>query len=251
MASRMKFLISHVIQHQLKDPRIGLLTVLDVMPTKDLKEAKVYVSVLGSSGDRSKAEHALHGARAYIQNEVGQNLETRNTPILRFVFDDSAEKVSRIEGLIQKANQQDRESTMAKKPSKETQEPELHDGQPSPIDARQADEASDEKNGEDPAKEDDDFGTDFDDEEDDDDMDIDDDFDEDDDEEADDDEFEKEGGGDRDPGDAVVDGDDDDDDGDDGDEDDNDDEEADDDDEEADDDDEDDDEDEDDLDKGD
>ena len=174
----MKFLISHVIQHQLKDPRVGLVTVLDVIPTEDLKEAKVYVSVFGSAGDRSKTEHALDGARVYIQSEVGKNLEARNTPILRFVFDDSAEKLSKIEGLIQQASQQDRESTMAKKPSKKDRGAEFTKDPPSPVENE--DEAFEEESKEDEAKGEEDFDADFDAEESDDaDLDLDEDFEED------------------------------------------------------------------------
>jgi len=103
VASRIKFLISHIILRDLRDPRIGLITVLDVKPTEDLKEAKVYVSVFGSPGDCSKAKHALEQAKGFIQHEVGKNLETRNTPILQFVFDESQDKVSRIEALIQES----------------------------------------------------------------------------------------------------------------------------------------------------
>ena len=58
----MKFLISQVIQRDLADPRLGLITVLRVEPTEDLKEAKIYVSVFGSRGDKSKAERALNDA---------------------------------------------------------------------------------------------------------------------------------------------------------------------------------------------
>jgi ribosome-binding factor A len=124
IASRMKFLISEVIRREVRDPRIGFLTVLDVEPTEDLKEAKVYYSVLGSEGDRSKTQHALEKARSFIQREVGRNLETRNTPVLRFILDDSYDKASRMEALIQKASQEDRETKMAKKPSKKPGKPE-------------------------------------------------------------------------------------------------------------------------------
>ncbi len=106
VSSRLKFLISHIILRELNDPRIGLITVLDVKPTEDLKEAKVYVSVFGSAGDRSKAERALAQARGFIQCEVGKNLDTKNTPVLHFVFDDSQDKVSRIETLIQESKTQ-------------------------------------------------------------------------------------------------------------------------------------------------
>ena len=116
----MRFIISQVIQRELNDPRIGFLTVLRVEPTEDLKEANVYVSVLGSAADRSKAQRALDRARGFIQREVGRNLTTRNTPALRFVFDDSQDKISRIESLIQKASQEDRESTHGQETVQET-----------------------------------------------------------------------------------------------------------------------------------
>ena len=121
VASRMKFIISQVIQRELQDPRRGLITVLGVEPTEDLKEAKVYVSVFGSAGDRSKAEHMLQGARGFIQREVGRNLETRNTPILRFVLDDSQDKVARIEEIIQKVSQENREIDHGKETLEETE----------------------------------------------------------------------------------------------------------------------------------
>src|SRR5262249_60186185 len=113
----MKFLVSQVIRREINDPRVGFITVLDVEPTEDLKEAKVFLSVLGSAGHRSKAEHALQSARGFIQKEEGRNLDTRNTPTLRFIFDNSQDKVSRIEALIHKANQEDPENTRTKKPS--------------------------------------------------------------------------------------------------------------------------------------
>ena len=110
IASRIKFLISQIIQRDLNDPRLGFITVLEVEPTEDVKEAKVYVSVLGSRGDVSKAKHALDSARGYIQHELGKRLRTRNTPFLHFIFDETRDKVSRIENLIEEASREDRES---------------------------------------------------------------------------------------------------------------------------------------------
>jgi ribosome-binding factor A len=121
ISSRIKLIISQVIQRDLKDPRLGLITVLRVEPTEDLKEAKVYVSVFGSAADRSKAAHMLEGARGFIQREVGKNLETRNTPILRFVLDDSQDKVARIEKIIQKVSQENREIEHGKETLEETE----------------------------------------------------------------------------------------------------------------------------------
>jgi len=147
IASRMKFLISQIIQRELNDPRIGFITVLDVEPTADVKEAKVYLSVLGKPGARSKAEHALQGAKGFIQKELGRGLQTRNTPILRFIFDDSRDKVSRIEALIQKASQEDRETTMAKKPSKKSNKPARGGEKPGKKPSKRGSSTDDEEEG--------------------------------------------------------------------------------------------------------
>ena len=169
IASRMKFLISQIIQRELNDPRIGFITVLDVEPTADVKEAKVYLSVLGKPGARSKAEHALEGAKGFIQKELGRGLQTRNTPILRFIFDDSRDKVSRIEALIQKASQEDRETTMAKKPSKKSNKPGRGGEKPGKKPVKRGSSTDDEEEGEAEgkdseyeAKSDEDSGEDFD-----------------------------------------------------------------------------------------
>ncbi len=110
IASRMKFLVSQVILNELNDPRVGFVTVLEVEPTADMREAKVYLSFLGGRGDRTKTEHALESARGFIQREVGKNLETRNTPHLSFIFDETRDKVARLEALIDETAQENRES---------------------------------------------------------------------------------------------------------------------------------------------
>jgi ribosome-binding factor A len=117
VASRIKFLVSSIIQREIADPRVGLVTVLKVEPSLDLREAKVYISIFGPPGNRSRTQHALEDARGYIQKEVGKNLGTRNTPRLLFVLDESQDKVSRIEALVEQAKEE-REVVMAKKPGK-------------------------------------------------------------------------------------------------------------------------------------
>jgi len=94
----------------MRDPRIGLVTVLKVEPTPDLKEARVYISIFGKPGDRSKSIRALEDARGFIQKEVGKNLETRNTPRLKFIMDESQDRVSRIEALMVEAREEQKDS---------------------------------------------------------------------------------------------------------------------------------------------
>ena len=117
MASRIKFLVSTIIQREMRDPRVGLVTVLRVEPTGDLKEARVYVSIFGKPGDQSKGLRALEDARGFIQRELGKGLQTRSTPRLKFVLDECVDKVSRIEALMVEAKE-NREDVMAKKPTK-------------------------------------------------------------------------------------------------------------------------------------
>lgn len=127
----MKFLLSHAILKDIQDPRIGLVTVLDVKPTEDLKEAKVYVSVFGTPGERSAAEQALQGAVKYLQTEVGRNLETRFTPKLRLVFvDPGDDRASSLEARILKSGYENQEVTMARKPAKKPSKPGAEDESP-------------------------------------------------------------------------------------------------------------------------
>ena len=97
----MKFLVSEVLQRELNDPRVGFVTVLEVEPTVDLREAKVTVSVLGSAGEISKTLHALEDATGYIQRLVGKGLQLRNTPRLRFVLDEHVDRQARIESILE------------------------------------------------------------------------------------------------------------------------------------------------------
>jgi ribosome-binding factor A len=117
IASRIKFLVGTILQREISDPRVGLVTVLKVEVTDDLKEASVHVSIFGKQGERSRTVRALEDARGFVQREVGRNLETRSTPRLRFLVDDSQDKVSRIEALVVEAKENS-EGDMAKKPVK-------------------------------------------------------------------------------------------------------------------------------------
>lgn len=102
IASQLKFLVSHVVQQELNDPRLGFITILDVEMTSDLREAKIYFSVLGSRGEQSKSLQAIESSCGFIQRRVGKNLNLRNIPILKFVLDDSDDRVARIEEILAK-----------------------------------------------------------------------------------------------------------------------------------------------------
>jgi ribosome-binding factor A len=90
---------SEVILYELKDPRMGFVTVTRVKLSGDLRHAVIYYSVVGSEGECSRTSHALEHAKGYIQSQIASALKTRVTPIIRFEFDKSVEgsvRVSRI-----------------------------------------------------------------------------------------------------------------------------------------------------------
>lgn len=92
--------ISEIIQQDLKDPRIGFLTVTRVEASGDLQHAKVMISVLGSDDQRQQALQALQKANKFIRGEVGRRIRLRITPELHFVLDTSIDHSTRIQEVL-------------------------------------------------------------------------------------------------------------------------------------------------------
>jgi ribosome-binding factor A len=85
---------------ELKDPRIGLVTVTSVSVTPDLREATVYVSVLGGDRARRATIAGLESAHGVLQAKLGRELSLRRTPTLTFAYDDSVERGVRMTRMI-------------------------------------------------------------------------------------------------------------------------------------------------------
>jgi ribosome-binding factor A len=92
--------LSDAISLQLKDPRIGFVTVTAVQTAPDLRRARVYVSVLGNTGVRKRSMQGLASAHGILQSAVARELRLKHTPTLEFVYDDTAERGMRISQLI-------------------------------------------------------------------------------------------------------------------------------------------------------
>ena len=93
--------VAHIVLHELKDPRVGFVTITRTELAADYSNCRVFYSVMGGSGDRSKTQHALEGARGYIQGRVGDTLRTRLLPVLSFHFDEAVEGVAAMGRLMQ------------------------------------------------------------------------------------------------------------------------------------------------------
>ena len=92
--------VSTLLQRELKDPRLGFVTVTEVDTAKDLRQAKVFVSVLGGDEQWKASIAALTSARGFIRNWLRQHLDLRVTPELVFRPDRSMEHAARIQALL-------------------------------------------------------------------------------------------------------------------------------------------------------
>jgi ribosome-binding factor A len=84
--------VSTTILFELRDPRIKHVTVLGAEVAKDMRTAKVFVSVMGNARQQSLTMHGLESARGYIQSKIAERLDTRYTPVLTFVLDQGVKK---------------------------------------------------------------------------------------------------------------------------------------------------------------
>jgi ribosome-binding factor A len=85
---------------ELRDPRIGFVTVTDVKTSRDLRHARVFVSVLGSETKREKTMAGLEAAHGVLQARIAQELRLKRTPQLAFEYDPSVERGVRMTQLI-------------------------------------------------------------------------------------------------------------------------------------------------------
>ena len=97
----MREVLSGAITSELKDPRVGFVTVTAVETSPDLRHARVFVSVLGNPGQRRRSLQALDSAHGYLQRRVAGELRMKNTPLIQFVYDETPERGMRINELLQ------------------------------------------------------------------------------------------------------------------------------------------------------
>jgi ribosome-binding factor A len=99
--------IGDAVAGELKDPRVGFVTVTDVRTSADLRHARVYVSVLGADGGPSEAserEDTLEGLRSahgFLQGRLAAELRLKRTPALEFAYDETTDRAMRVEELIE------------------------------------------------------------------------------------------------------------------------------------------------------
>lgn len=104
VGEQLKKELSQILQSELKDPRVGFITVTGVDVTNDLSQAKVFISVLGTDQQKEDSLKAIAKATGFIRSELGKRIRLRIVPELQFQFDSSIEYGSRIDQLLHKIN---------------------------------------------------------------------------------------------------------------------------------------------------
>jgi ribosome-binding factor A len=108
-AERIRELVASVVRTQIKDPRLGMITITDARITADLRDATVFYTVLGDTAAKTGTAAALDSARGLVRSTVGKALGLRHSPTLTFVLDDVQDHAKHIDELLAAARESDAE----------------------------------------------------------------------------------------------------------------------------------------------
>lgn len=103
LAERIKQIVASNLELQVKDPRLGMVTVTDVRVSGDLHDASIFYTVLGDESDRVDSAAALESAKGVLRSEVGRQTGVRFTPTLTFHLDSLPESAEQISALLEAA----------------------------------------------------------------------------------------------------------------------------------------------------
>lgn len=107
VGEQIKKVLSRIIQQEIKDPRIGFVTVTSVEMSGDLQIAKVYISILGDSEQKQQTLQGLEKAKGFIRSELGHRVQLRHVPELVFTVDQTLEYSENINRLIHDVHKQE------------------------------------------------------------------------------------------------------------------------------------------------
>lgn len=109
IAGTIKKIVARALESEIKDPRLGFVTVTDVRVTGDLQQASVFYTVYGSEEDRANTAAALNSAKGHIRSMVGGELGIRLTPSIEFHLDAVPETAASLEKSLHEAALRDAE----------------------------------------------------------------------------------------------------------------------------------------------
>jgi ribosome-binding factor A len=103
LSGRIKQIVAQMIETQIKDPRIGMVTITDVRLTGDLHEASIFYTVFGDDESNQATAAALESAKGVMRSEVGRQIGVKFTPSLTFISDAVPEAAKQMEVLLEQA----------------------------------------------------------------------------------------------------------------------------------------------------
>lgn len=104
--------VSQMLQNEVRDPGVGLVTVTRAKVTGDLSLARVYWTIIGDANERKKTQKALERASGYVRHLLAERLTLRRSPEVKFIFDESVAAQDRIEQIIQEIHAEDATRTV-------------------------------------------------------------------------------------------------------------------------------------------
>ncbi len=107
LAVRIREVVASTLELQVKDPRLGMVTITDAKVTPDLREATLYYTVYGDERAHSESAAALESAKGVLRSVVGKQTGVRYTPSLAFIADSVPQVTGRLEELLEQARQAD------------------------------------------------------------------------------------------------------------------------------------------------
>ncbi|MCL6472518.1 MAG: 30S ribosome-binding factor RbfA [Firmicutes bacterium] len=102
--------LSDIIKREIKDPRIGFVTITGVDVSPDLRHADIFISVLGSRKAKEATLEGLQSSSGFLRKELSKRIRTKHFPELKFAFDPSIEAGMRIEKIIKKLHKKEEET---------------------------------------------------------------------------------------------------------------------------------------------
>jgi ribosome-binding factor A len=107
MSVRVREIVASVVEHQVKDVRLGMVTITDVRMTPDLHEASVFWTVWGDDTQRADSAAALESAKGVVRSAVGRATGLKHTPSITFILDAVPENAKAIEELLARVRAED------------------------------------------------------------------------------------------------------------------------------------------------
>jgi ribosome-binding factor A len=101
--------VAKIVQQELKDPRLGFITITKVELTRDLRFARIYFSVLGDPKDKQRALHGLNNSKGYIKGHLADRVKLKFMPDIAFKIDNSFEYTKHIYDLLEKLKKERKE----------------------------------------------------------------------------------------------------------------------------------------------